>query len=86
MRHLNHWPIWCDANFLMLEIEQAVRSFAWYHPYTIGSELRATALRRCQTLHRAYSRQPSRRRLGQLVSAWVDGRKMQIRRFNGLGR
>ncbi|HOW75801.1 MAG TPA: DUF1566 domain-containing protein [Candidatus Competibacteraceae bacterium] len=78
MRHLNHWPIWRDAHLLMLEIEQAVRGFARYHPYTIGSELRATALRLCQAIHRAYSRQQSRRRLGQLISAWVDGHKMQI--------
>lgn len=78
MRHLNYLPVWRDALLLMLEIEQAVHGFTRYHPYTIGSELRATALRLCQAIHRAYSRQPSRHRLGQPVSAWVDGRKMQI--------
>jgi hypothetical protein len=75
---LNHLPIWRDANLLMLEIEQAVRGFARYHKYTIGSELRATALRLCQTIHRAYSRKHSRHRLVQQVSELVDDLKMQI--------
>ena len=78
MRCLNHLPIWRDALLLMLEIEQVVRSFARYYKYTIGNELRATARRRCQPLYLAYSRQPSRHRLRQPISEWVDSRKMQI--------
>ena len=78
MRHLNHLPIWRDANRLLLDIEQAVRGFPRYHKYTIGSELRTTALRLCQTIHRAHSRRQSRLKLVQQVSERVDDVKLQI--------
>jgi hypothetical protein len=78
MRHLNYLPIWHDANRLMVDIEQAVRGFPRYHKYTIGTELRTTALRLCQTIHRAHSRKQSRARLVQQVSELIDDLKMQI--------
>jgi len=78
MRHLNRIPIWRDAGRLLLELEQAVRGFPRYHKYTVGSELRSTALRLCQTIHRAYSRKGSRVKLVQQVSELVDDLKMQI--------
>ncbi|TDO99938.1 hypothetical protein [Marinomonas balearica] len=38
-----NFPIWRDAEKLMLEVEQAVRHFPRYHKYTLGSELRQLA-------------------------------------------
>jgi hypothetical protein len=78
MKHLNHLPIWRDANRLLLELEQVVRGFARYHKYTVGTELRATALRLCRTIHRACSRRHSRLKLVQQVVELVDDLKMQI--------
>lgn len=78
MRHLNRLPIWRDAGRLLLEIEQAVRGFPRYHKYTVGSELRTTALRLCQSIHRAHSRRQSRAKLVQQVAELVDDLKMQI--------
>ena len=77
MRHLNHLPIWRDANRLMLEVEQAVRGFPRYHKYTVGSELRASVLRLCRTIHRAWSRKGGRLKLVQQVSELIDDIKMQ---------
>ncbi|MBP6809444.1 MAG: four helix bundle protein [Chromatiaceae bacterium] len=53
MRHLNHLPIWRDANRLLLAIEQAVRVFPRYHKYTLGSELRRQAMQVCRLIMRA---------------------------------
>jgi hypothetical protein len=78
MRHLNYLPIWRDANLLMLELEQAVRGFPRYHKYTVGSEIRATVLRVCQTIHRAHSRRQSRVQLLQQLVELVDDLKMQL--------
>lgn len=78
MRHLNRLPIWRDANRLLVELEQAVRGFSRYHKYTIGSELRTTAMRLCQSIHRAQSRSRSRVKLIQHISELVDDIKLQI--------
>ncbi|MFH7320137.1 four helix bundle protein [Desulfurivibrio sp. D14AmB] len=78
MRHLHHLPIWRDANRLMLELEQAVRGFSRYHKYTVGSELRTTALRICQTIHRAQSRKQGKLNLVQQLAEQVDDLKLQI--------
>ncbi len=50
MRHLNRLPIWRDANRLLAETEQVVRTFARYHKYSIGAQLRAPATRLCQSI------------------------------------
>lgn len=44
MRHLNHLPIWRDANPPLLAVEQAVWCFPWYYKYTLETESR-TAVR-----------------------------------------
>ena len=44
---MNHLPIWCDANRLLLAIEQAVRQFPRYHKYILGTELRRQAMQVC---------------------------------------
>ena len=38
-----NFPIWRDAQALMILIEQAVNGFSRYHRYTFGSELRLGA-------------------------------------------
>jgi len=43
MAGFRHLPIWKDAMDLALHLENAVRRFARYHKYTLGSELRQTA-------------------------------------------
>ncbi len=39
------FPIWRDAEDLVLAIEQAVRTAPRYHKYTLGTEMRQTAYR-----------------------------------------
>ena len=78
MRHLNRLPIWRDANCMLVLVEELVRGFTRYHKYSIGTELRQTALRLCQTIHRACSRQGSKVRMVQQASELVDDLKMQI--------
>lgn len=48
MARFRHLPIWKDAMDLALHLENAVRRFARYHKYTLGSELRQTAQRLCR--------------------------------------
>ena len=38
MAHMDHLPIWRDANRLLVIIEEAVRHFPRYHKYTLGTE------------------------------------------------
>ncbi len=78
MRHLNRYPIWRDANRLLVAIEMAVRGFPRYHKYTIGDEMRRHAMRLCQTIHRAYSRKKSKLRLIQQAAELIDDLKVQI--------
>ena len=78
MRHLNRLPIWRDASRLLAETEQVVRTFARYHKYSIGAQLRATAMRLCQSIHRAVSRKHSQVKLVQQVTELVDDMKLQI--------
>ena len=53
MLHLNHLPIWRDANRMLLAIEQAVRQFTRYYKYTLGTELRRQAMQMCRLIIRA---------------------------------
>jgi hypothetical protein len=78
VRHLNHLPIWRDANRLLLAIEQAVRVFPRYHKYTLGSELRRQAMQVCRLIMRAADqRDDPLRWLQQLVMA-VDDLKLSV--------
>ena len=78
MQHLNHLPIWRDANRLLLAIEEAVREFPRYHKYTLGTELRRQAMDVCRLILRAAQADDERpRRVQQLVNA-VDDLKLQI--------
>lgn len=79
MRQLNPLPIWWDANLLLLETEQVVRSFCCYHKYSIGEQLCATAIRLCQSIHRAVSLKDGHMKLVQQVTELVDDLKLQIR-------
>jgi hypothetical protein len=47
--HLNsylnkNFPIWRDAEALVIQVELAVRQFPRYHKYTLGTELRQLAM------------------------------------------
>jgi hypothetical protein len=78
MRHLNHLPIWRDANRLLLAIEQAVRAFPRYHKYTLGTELRRQAMQVCRLIMRAADQRAEQARwLGQLVVA-IDDLKSSV--------
>jgi hypothetical protein len=78
MRHLNHLPIWRDANRLLLAIEQAVRQFPRYHKYTLGTELRRQAMQVCRLIMRAADQRAEQARwLAQLVVA-IDDLKLSV--------
>jgi hypothetical protein len=54
------FPIWRDAETLVLEIEQAVRLFSRYHKYTLGQELRTEAYALLETITHAINQQNNR--------------------------
>ena len=58
-------PIVRTAERLLREIEQAVRGFARYHKYTIGTDLRQQAMTVVRVCHRAW-------RDRQQQAHWVD--------------
>ncbi|MCK4492528.1 MAG: four helix bundle protein [Methylococcales bacterium] len=59
------FPIWRDAEALVLAIEQAVRLFARYHKYTLGQELRVAAYALLETITHAINQQKTRQQ-------WLD--------------
>ncbi|WP_295401492.1 four helix bundle protein [uncultured Thiocystis sp.] len=92
MNHLNHLPIWRDANRLLLAIEQAVRQFPRYHKYTLGSDLRRQAMTVCRLILRAADKgEDQLARVARVVDA-VDDLKLQIQlgkelqAFQGFGQ
>jgi len=46
-------PIWRDAQRLLFDVEEAVRSFSRYHKYTLDTDLRRQAMDLCRLLARA---------------------------------
>ncbi len=78
MRHLNHLPIWRDANRLLVAIEQAVRRFPRYHKYALGTDLRRQAMAVCRLILRAADKDDGQlARVCRVVDA-VDDLKLQI--------
>jgi len=56
-------PLWRDATRLMVEMEQAVRSFSRYQKYSLGSELRGQSMDICRLVARAAQASDGARRL-----------------------
>lgn len=77
-------PIQLQAQQLLFEVEAAVRHFPRYHKYTLGSEMRLTALRIMQCIQRALSRK-SKRRMVQRLSETIDDMKTQVLLAKQLG-
>ena len=59
------FPIWRDAEQLLVDIECAVRRFPRYHKYTLGSELRLLAARVLSCVTHAINHKEAR-------SLWVE--------------
>lgn len=59
-------PLWRDAQQLLLQVELAVRSFARWHKYTLGSELRQQAMAVCRLVARAAQQGDVQRRVAVL--------------------
>ena len=71
-------PIAKAAERLLLEIEQAVRSFPRYHKYALGTDLRAQAMEVARLCHRAWrDRARQRHWTDQLVWA-IDELKLSL--------
>lgn len=71
-------PITKIAERLLLDIEQAVRGFARYHKYTLGSELRTQAMTIVRLCHRAWRERARRVHwLNELVWA-IDELKLSL--------
>jgi len=78
MRHLNHLPIWRDANRLLLTIEQAVRGFPRYHKCTLGTELRRQAMQVCRLIMRAADQRAEQSHWLQQQVMAVDDLKLSV--------
>ncbi len=74
----NNYPIWRDANRLLLEVEQAVKHFPRYHKYTLGSELRKQAMLICQLVARAWREKTQNLAILKRLVATVDDLKIQL--------
>ena len=78
VQHLNQFPIWRDANRLLLVIEQAVRRFPRYHKYTLGADLRRQAMDLCRRIHRALAASDNQADKVSAVIAAVDDLKLSV--------
>ncbi len=74
----NNYPIWRDANRLLLEVEQAVKHFPRYHKYTLGTELRRQAMLICQLVARAWREKTQNLDILKRLVATVDDLKIQL--------
>jgi hypothetical protein len=74
----NNYPIWRDANLLLLEVEQAVKHFPRYHKYTLGTELRQKAMLICQLVARAWREKTQNLAILKRLVATVDDLKIQL--------
>ncbi len=74
----NNYPIWRDANRLLLEVEQAVKHFPRYHKYTLGTELRQQAMLICQLVARAWREKTQNLAILKRLVATVDDLKIQL--------
>jgi len=72
------FPIYRDANTLLIQIEQAVRGFPRYHKYTIGTELRTQAMLVVRLLSRAIKQSDGRHTWVKRAHDAVDDLKIQI--------
>ncbi len=54
-------PVWRSSHRLVVMVEQSVQGFSRYNKYTLGSELRLSALRCCRLLVRALNTASSQR-------------------------
>ncbi len=78
MRHLNHLPIWRDANRLLVAVEQAVRLFPRYHKYTLGTELRRQAMEVCRLILRAADQRADQLGWVQRLVLAIDDLKLSV--------
>lgn len=72
-------PLWCDAQRLLLEVEQAVRGFSRYHKYSLGSELRQQTMNICRLVARAAQEQSVQRRLNMVEQLVWEVEDFKIR-------
>jgi hypothetical protein len=84
LNHLNHLPIWREANRLLLEVEVAVRNFPRYHKYSLGTELRHQAMEVCRLILRAADRLEVQLPRVQVLVEAVDDLKLQLQLAKGL--
>ena len=78
IKQSTHFPLWRDANRLLLAIEQAVRDFPRYHKYALGTDLRRQAMTICRLVRRAAPRGDDQAaRVARVVEA-VDDLKLQV--------
>ena len=81
MAHYRHLPIWKAAMDLAVHLEHAVRRFGKtpspprYHKYTLGTELRQTALRLCRLVARANNATADGGRFAALDQLVLGGKK-----------
>lgn len=74
----NNYPIWRDANCLLVEVEQAVKHFPRYHKYTLGTDLRRQALLICQLVARAWREKTHNKEILKRLVATVDDLKILL--------
>lgn len=73
-----NFPIWRDSQALVLELERAVKGFARYHKYTIGSELRLGAQRVLNYVSHAINQSENRTHWLQRLSLQIEELKLLI--------
>jgi hypothetical protein len=71
-------PIWRDSNRLVVEVELAVRNFARYHKYTLGTDLRRQAMGIMRLLTRALHDDTQRLRYVKRLVLAIDDLKVML--------
>lgn len=72
-----HLPIWRDAQRLLVWAEQAVRGFARYHKYTVGTQIRQQALLVCRGVLRSQA-QTGRERLAGVTDLHLAAEELKL--------
>ena len=73
-----NFPIWRDAEKLLIEVELAVRNFPRYHKYSLGTELRQLAGKIIAGITHAINNKEIRQKMLSQLSFYIEELKIKI--------
>jgi len=73
-----NFPIWRDAQHLMVAVEHGVRQFSRYHKYTLGTELRQMAMQVLSNTTHAINQKERRQQWVNRLVLVIEELKLKI--------